>query len=144
MKGTGQTPISLAPQLSSVVETGRLYMQDVRNQQLLTLAAIGNGYVNAVTVPAGELWIVERMSIGISCGVGVSASIAGAYQGLNATWQVAVGAYIAVPASTNIVIPCGDAAGLILPPGFQAGIYAHTVTGVPTGAVRLDYYRLSI
>lgn len=146
MRGGGQTPKMLAQELAGSFELRELYAQDNRIQvdALGGAPAAGFNTSGTATVPAGELWVVTHLGVFVSNGVGVSITLAPAYQ-VNATsaFSRTVGAYTTIGAS--VIVQVGQQFGfgeLVLLPGMQAGYFAHSITGVPTTiGIKLDAHR---
>lgn len=69
MKGTGQLPSELNPNLQAVVDARDLYLADVFDSFTCNtnVAAVTGRFdsatVGRITVPSGELWLLQQMSV---------------------------------------------------------------------------------
>lgn len=146
MKSGGQSPAQLSPFLMACFDAGEMYLQGVRQFSYTSGINWANGWNQATQVPSGELWLLAGMALGVTTGVGVTASLAAAYQPpFNNTVPLPLGSYETVPASSAVLIGASYARGLVLGPGSLLGAWAHSVAGgVPTGSFRIDYYRLLV
>lgn len=71
MKGTGDLPVDLAPQLQASIDASYLYLLDRARYAFGSVAASANGvqfYPAALTVPPGELWVINTITVEISGG----------------------------------------------------------------------------
>jgi hypothetical protein len=152
MKGSGDTPTDLAPLVQSQFDSTTLYLQDIRRingPNVMANPSAGSYTTNAgLTVPAGEQWMMIQALFRLTTDVTGAGRFALGYGTPGAT-PVCVFAFF----ETDQVIAAGTAANynygrrfqfgeLILPPGYNIGLYTSSVVANVTGACNLEYYRM--
>lgn len=145
MKSTGSTPVQLAPFMQSTVDVLELYLQDNRLVSNPSVSSPTAGYNTGSTVPAGELWIVNNISVLTQTAAGGPFTFCPAYASpLGQAFTL--GNYVTMPTGQNVRNGWQlERMQLILGPNWQTGCYFHTMTGLPTAvSVTTDYYRLLI
>jgi hypothetical protein len=148
LKATGDAPHLLSQEVSSSLEITPLYLQERRVQLPAALlpAAAGGYQSNAGnTVPSGEMWIVNNLTVVSSPGVGVSANVALGY-----AWSTTgtldsfvLTPYTAFPASNTTAVGRDfEPLDLILWPGWSVGYWTNTIAGAFQGTMRADICRI--
>lgn len=152
MKGSGQTPMDLAPMVSAQFDATVLYLQDIRRVNGPIVMATPNlgAYQTNVgsTVPSGEMWMMIQAMFRLT----TDATGGGRFAiGYGTPGNTPSQTFALFP--SDQVITAGTASNysygrafqlgeLILPPGYNIGIYTGALTASVSGAMNLEYYRL--
>jgi len=141
----GQNPGQLADTLVGQIDvTNMLFvnrMEGITTTGDVVAAGANSTKAFNATVPAGEVWIVHRLSILVATAAGEAIN---AYGTLTMNGNIiALTAGTVIGASNNAYDIAYDVP-IWLPPGSRLGIWGTAITGAPTGGVNLVLTRLSV
>jgi hypothetical protein len=155
MKGSGDTPHTLADYLQSTMEVGGLFLQD---RALSIIDNTGNISTNGWSTPAsansvcpaGEMWIINSLTVyrtsALPAATGWTAW-AGVYRIYNGSSFVVCPTPVVIPAAgmgaTGQTFRVGD---LILNPGDRPAVFtaSGTYTTPSPMTFAMEYYRLTV
>jgi len=141
----GQNPGNLADTIAPTVDVSGMLFANRMEVLTTTGDVVANGENGTkafvAAVPAGQLWIVHRLSHIFSAAAGESGI---SYTILRMNGNVlALSSGITTPAS-RVAYDISYDYPLILPPGASVGIWGAAIVGVPTGGINLMYTRLKV
>jgi len=139
----GEAPRLLSEVVSPVVDVGELYAASKLETPAQSTFTVLNGANNAnsITVPAGEMWRVYKVSAFLSTGVGEAqrSVLIATYGGTS----LAISGEANLGASTSQFLRSDDEPFWLLAGG-RLGLFSFAPTGVPTASLAAFVTRLRV
>lgn len=135
----GSTPRDFSDQLVGIVDVAPFLASSLRANQRVVIAGMVNGDNGAMTVPAGEFWIVRAGGATISHAAAATATDIAIhmYPGEASLGLFVSETFQAVSAAAEVKSVPFLPVGIILTPGTILRVYSTTIVGAVTGELNL-------
>lgn len=149
LRGSGDLPHEMAQEIRATLDIGPFYGFDLLRTPSSLVAAVANGWntTAALTVPAGEIWVVTNATVQWGSGAGAAGSLWFGYKrlqdntGPSRSFAPAMSQVLAASTTYQVGV-CMPFGQLLLASGDTIGTSALGIAAAVTAFHAIDYYRL--